>query len=166
MDKRHRYQFKFWLDASKDNELLLAEEVDGLKLRRQWQPTVRDALHLLLSLKKRKIDVLLELFPWIDDYFRAQYAVQDSPAVSEFARLVQEQTRILEHLVRQPQTYLPVPQAALSLTVSLDNKIGELETNSRSIFTDTVGADPTEVRAAFSAGMGRLFEEGDDDLWD
>lgn len=164
-DQRHRFQFRFWIDANKAEEQEIGHALEELKRHRQYAPTIRDALRLILSLRIHQVNVLLEFFPWIDDYFRAKYAVQDSPAVSEFARLVQEQTRILEQLARQPQTYLPAPQAVFALHTSLDDKIGELEATSSSIFTDTAVADPIQVRAAFSTGMGSLFEEDDADLW-
>lgn len=61
----YRVQFRFWLDVVKDPEASLAQEVQSLKTRRVFQPTVRDAMRLILDLRRGKTDVLQELFPWV-----------------------------------------------------------------------------------------------------
>lgn len=60
-----RYQFRFWLDCDKDDQLLLADAIDDLKHQRAWAGTIRDALRLVLDLRAGGLDVLFELFPWV-----------------------------------------------------------------------------------------------------
>lgn len=60
-----RYQFRFWLDCDKDDQLLLADAIDDLKHQRAWAGTIRDALRLVLDLRAGRLDVLFELFPWV-----------------------------------------------------------------------------------------------------
>lgn len=58
-----RYRFFFWLDAKKDIELLLCEAIDDLKKHRQFAATIRDSLHLLLTLRLGDTSVFESLFP-------------------------------------------------------------------------------------------------------
>jgi len=60
---RHRIMYKFWLDANKDDELLLMEDIDDLKYRRLFSKTIRDGIRLIIDLRKGNLDVFLELFP-------------------------------------------------------------------------------------------------------
>ena len=66
-----RFQFKFWLDCNKDDELLLAEEIDTLKQGRSFTATIRDGLRLILDLRAGRLDVLFELFPWVQERLNA-----------------------------------------------------------------------------------------------
>lgn len=66
-DTRVRAQFKFWLDVMKDDELELGMELVLLKSRRKFASTVRDAMRLIVDLRAGRVDVLLELFPWVKD---------------------------------------------------------------------------------------------------
>lgn len=63
VNARPRFQFRFCLDVSKDEELVLADEFELLKSKRQFKPTVCDAVRLLLDLRNGSTDVLFELFP-------------------------------------------------------------------------------------------------------
>jgi hypothetical protein len=153
--KRQRFMFKFWLDCAKPDERAIAEHSDMLKEKRQWQPSARDALKLLYSLRERRMDVLLMLFPWIDDYFRAKYERQESPANMEFARLLAQQTAILERLTVDSHRAQPI---------TISNNVS-LELSDKSAFVaDVPPADPTEARVNFASGLGDMF--GDDDTWD
>ena len=58
-----RFKFEFWLDANKDDELLLMEDIDGLKRNRLFSKTIRDGIRLIMDLRKGNLDVLVELFP-------------------------------------------------------------------------------------------------------
>jgi hypothetical protein len=58
-----RFKFEFWLDAKKDDELLLMEDIDGLKRNRLFSKTIRDGIRLIMDLRRGNLDVLLELFP-------------------------------------------------------------------------------------------------------
>jgi hypothetical protein len=66
-DERLRVQYRFWLDAMKDAELELGMEIATMKKRRKFQTTVKDALRLILDLRAGRVDVLLELFPFVRD---------------------------------------------------------------------------------------------------
>ncbi|MCI0712969.1 MAG: hypothetical protein L0154_22630 [Chloroflexi bacterium] len=55
--------FSFSLNLDDEEQFALAEEIDNLKVNRQFSPTIRDALRLILDLKAGKIDVLGEMFP-------------------------------------------------------------------------------------------------------
>lgn len=153
--KRQRFMFKFWLNVANPEERAIAEHSDMLKEKRQWQPSARDALKLLYSLRERKVDVLLMLFPWIDDYFRAKYERQESPANMEFARLMAQQTLILQRLA----------EGARGQPININNTLS-LGLPAPSAFVEDVPADPTEARVNFSKGMGDLFaDDSEEDLW-
>lgn len=62
-DTRNRYQYRFWLDANKDVELLMMENLDTMKRTRRFAKTLRDALRLFFSLLMGDLSVLEELFP-------------------------------------------------------------------------------------------------------
>jgi len=66
-----RFKFEFWLDADKDNELLLMEDIDGLKRNRLFSKTIRDGIRLIMDLRKGNLDVLVELFPQFKSRIRA-----------------------------------------------------------------------------------------------
>jgi hypothetical protein len=66
-DDRARAQFRFWLDVMKDPEFELAQEIMLLKKRKKFAATIRDGLRLIIDLRAGRIDVLLQLFPWVKD---------------------------------------------------------------------------------------------------
>lgn len=67
--KEHRLQFRFWLDVIRPEEDQLAEYVNDLKEKRSFAQTIREALHLIRDLRQGRVEVLLRLFPWIEDHF-------------------------------------------------------------------------------------------------
>ena len=67
-----RYRFAFWLDCNKDDELLLAEEIDTLKQGRAFTATIRDGIRLILDLRAGRLEVLFELFPWVQERLNAE----------------------------------------------------------------------------------------------
>ena len=89
-----RYQFKFWLDCERDDELMLAEAIDDLKRRRSFVATVRDGIRLILDLRAGRLELLLVLFPWVETELTAR------AAATEAARMGQQLTR-LERLLQQ-----------------------------------------------------------------
>ena len=48
-----RFRVSFWLNAAKDDELLLLEEIDQLKKGRAFTRTIRDGIRLVLGAKSR-----------------------------------------------------------------------------------------------------------------
>lgn len=59
-----RYKLEFWLDARKDDELVLLETIDQLKQQRSFTATLRDGIRLIVDLRAGRLDVLFELFPF------------------------------------------------------------------------------------------------------
>jgi hypothetical protein len=69
--ERYRVMHKFWLDLKKNDEDWLDERIHELKKKRTFVKVVRDALRLFLDLKQGKVEVLVELFPWVKAEFMA-----------------------------------------------------------------------------------------------
>ena len=63
MATRFRKMFKFWLDLDKDDEYELAEEIATLRKNRQFAPTLRNGLRLILELQRGETSLLFEMFP-------------------------------------------------------------------------------------------------------
>lgn len=96
-DGRRRFQFKFWLDVAKDELYTLALELEELKQKRQFAPTIRNALTLFFSLRRGEIDLLETLFPDVVERIRSD----ESEEVKQFKAIVREQRRqgqLLEQL--------------------------------------------------------------------
>src|SRR5688572_12433263 len=93
-DKRWRGQFRFWLDGYKANERELGEFLLKLKQQRNFAKFMRDAVRLLKDLREGKTDVLLEMFPHIQDALTAH--VQLAPTTTNAA--VKAQLDRLERL--------------------------------------------------------------------
>lgn len=66
-DNRRRVRLPVWLDLNKQDEAFIADEVADLKNNRRFASTVRDAMRLILDLRAGRLDVLLMLFPWIQE---------------------------------------------------------------------------------------------------
>ena len=103
---RFRLQYKFWLDLNKQDEHELAEVIEDLKQGRAFSQAVRHGIRLMVDLWGGNLDVLLELFPGVEEAFyqrfMEQHPVQDNN--------LQEQLARLENLLIQ-QGNAPVVQA-------------------------------------------------------
>lgn len=66
-DMRLRRKFEFWLNVLRDDHLELAQVMDSLKRQRKFARTIRDGVRLIVDLQEGRIDVLLELCPWVKD---------------------------------------------------------------------------------------------------
>jgi len=149
-DKRRRYQFRFWLDITKPDELAIGQELETLKKRRQFARTIRDALRLFVSLSRGDVSVLRELFPAVVAELETS---KTQPATGDLIQAITTQTLILERLAAGnsngdghtaerpalPAPELPSPFVAASV-------------------------DPDESRRNFAASLGNLFSEDNDDL--
>ena len=89
--ERFRLQFKFWLDVNKPNEYALAEIIADLKENKTFSKVIRDGIRLIWSLGQGNLDVLLALFPWIEDAFYERFKerepASDSALRQQLARL-------------------------------------------------------------------------------
>ena len=95
--------FKFWLDFDKDEELLIAEEIDHLKKNRTFTKTIRDGIRLIGDLRRGRVAVLFELFPWV----KAEFLAGVQPPVDD--RLLQQLKRIEHQLIEQGNTPIHLP---------------------------------------------------------
>ena len=69
---RYRVMHKFWLDITKPDEDWLDEQIHQLKTARQFTTLLRDALRLMLDLRAGRLEVLFELFPWVQERLNAE----------------------------------------------------------------------------------------------
>ena len=104
MNQRFRLRFTFWLDLHKADEAQLAKTIDGLKQERSFASTIRDGIRLVCDLRAGRLDVLCELFPWV------QEALQPVPAASVDARLHEQIARLETLLLAQGN--VPIQTAA------------------------------------------------------
>lgn len=158
-DSRYRVMHKFWLDVTRDDEDHLDEYIHSLKLKRRFTQTVRDGLRLIRSLRNGDVSVLLELFPWITDRLAVQQLAQES----EGERSIRLQLERIEQLIGQAGTVTAL--ATVSSGTGLD--LADLPSAFAARDEQPIEVTAAEARENFSAGMGDLFGDDDDDsLWD
>jgi hypothetical protein len=104
MAKRFRLRFTFWLDVQKPDEAELAETIDVLKQERTFASTIRDGIRLICDLRAGRVDMLLELFPWVRE------SLQSTPT-APVEKGLQEQIARLEALLIA-QGNVPIQSAA------------------------------------------------------
>lgn len=116
---RFRLQFKFWLDVNKPEEYALAEIIADLKENKTFSKVIRDGIRLIWSLGQGDLDVLLTLFPWVEDTFyerfKEQQPASDSVLQQQLARL---ERRLVEQgsvAVETSPKKLVIPEPALPL---------------------------------------------------
>lgn len=66
-DNRFRLRYTFWLDHNNRDALAVADTIEALKNERSFTSVVRDGIMLVSELRQGKTDLLLKLFPWIQD---------------------------------------------------------------------------------------------------
>lgn len=109
-----RYKREFWLNARKDDELVLLETIDQLKKQRSFTATLRDGIRLIVDLRSGKLDVLFELFPFVKE--RLSTLATPTPSgdlereIADLRRLIIEQGGI----VAPPQGYPTMKHATES----------------------------------------------------
>lgn len=89
-----RYKFNFWLDCDKDDELLVAEQVNELKRKRSFSSVLRDGIMIVSELRQGKVDLLLKLYPFVADMIR-QATPPPAPDNSDIERQIAELKRII-----------------------------------------------------------------------
>ena len=90
-DPRRRLQFKFWLATNVERDRAVGEYLHEMKKKRKMLPTIRDAIRLIRDLRAGRVDVLLELFPFVRDAI----APPQPSAGDEFAEIIADQQAIL-----------------------------------------------------------------------
>ena len=105
--ERFRLQFKFWLDVNKPDEYALAETIAELKENKIFSGVVRDGIRLAADLCRGNLDVLLSLFPWVEEAFYERFQEQHVAPDQQF----HEQLARLERLL--------VEQGNMSISESL-----------------------------------------------
>lgn len=119
-DRRHRWQYRFWLDAHNPTDYKVAEIIGHFKRQRSFQQALRDGLRLIFDLRAGRIDVLLELFPNI----RQQLAERES-ASDQFNALMHEITELRRQVTattpllaahtgeKSPRDVMEIPRAVV-----------------------------------------------------
>ena len=106
---RFRLQIKFWLDLHKTEERDLADLIAELKQARTFSRVVRDGIRLVTDLWRGNLDVLLMLFPWVEEAFYQRFAEQQP----ESDRAIQA------HLARLEQLFLEQGNRPVTVTGGL-----------------------------------------------
>lgn len=91
-DKRHRTQFRFWLDTNKADEREMGLKLDAMKddKSKSFAQFMRDAIRLMLALIAGDLSILAELFPSVVDNIRSQAIAdyQQQQASREFEIMI------------------------------------------------------------------------------
>ena len=108
-----REKFKFWLDTGKDDEFLIAKQIDELKRGRLFTSTIRDGIRLICDLKEGRLDVLFELFPWVSaEFLEYMQSLQPQKTAGEIE--LQKRIERMEHLLLE-QGNVPVASTTADL---------------------------------------------------
>lgn len=93
---RFRLRHVFWLDVNKPDEAELAETISYLKEQRSFAATIRDGIRLVCDLRAGRLDVLLELFPWMAKELAASH-----PSDSSTSKLERQLERLEQMMLYQ-----------------------------------------------------------------
>jgi hypothetical protein len=93
-NKSTRERFMFWLDLEHDIDFEVADMITQLKAKRRFTSTIRDGIRLICDLRAGRLDVLFELFPWVQVEFIAGIQPNLVP--------LEERIYQLEALVKEP----------------------------------------------------------------
>jgi hypothetical protein len=101
-----RLRFNFWLDIRRDDEFAVAEQIQLLKRQRAFAKTVRDGIRLICDLRAGNVDVLLELFPFV----QSKLTPQTPPPAdnSDLKREIQMLKDLMLHSATPPMVAAPV----------------------------------------------------------
>lgn len=94
-----RFKFNFWLNGSKDDELLVAETVDELKRNRSFSATVRDGIMIVNELRQGRVDLLLRLYPFVKDAILELFPPPQPPPTDDITDL----KRMIQQFMEQQQ---------------------------------------------------------------
>jgi hypothetical protein len=110
---RFRLQVKFWLDLHKAEENELADLIAELKQQRTFSGVVRDGIRLMVDLWRGNLDVLLALFPWVEDAFYERVAAQQP---SSDAAIQEQLTKLERLLIEQGNQPISASSSAVAAT--------------------------------------------------
>jgi hypothetical protein len=106
---RYREKFMFWLNLVDNQEFAIAEQISELKKQRLFASTIRDGIRLIYDLRRGKVDVLFELFPWV----KAEFLAGVQPQETAGERALREQlARIEQQLLQQGNVPLQLLSSA------------------------------------------------------
>lgn len=91
-----RKQYKFWLDERREEDWQINAAIEKLKAKRSFSSTIRDGIRLICDLRAGRLDVLFELFPWV----QGEFLKQQTPT-SDNSDLKAEVQRLQELILRQ-----------------------------------------------------------------
>ena len=134
--KRFRLRQTFWLNLLKPEEAELADTIEILKNERSFAKVIRDGIRLVNDLRKGKLDVLFELFPWVRaEFLEYMRALQPQPVADTHS--MSEQLARLEKLLLE-QGNVPVQSASEpgSITVTGGPKLLVVPSVAASVFDD------------------------------
>jgi len=100
--KGTRERFLFWLDIANDENFAIADMITQLKAERKFTRTIRDGIRLIVDLRRGRVEVLEELFPWVFDAVARQLEEERSTQTND----IQCQLERIEQLI-QTQTTSP-----------------------------------------------------------
>lgn len=110
-----RYKFNFWLDANKDDELIVAERIDELKRKRSFASVLRDGIMIVSELRDGKVDLLLKLYPWVADAARPLAAPPQTPSTGDLERQIAD---LKQMILQQQGSAIKAPPADYPLMKS------------------------------------------------
>jgi hypothetical protein len=124
--KSFRLRFTFWLDMCKTDEKEIAETIADLKDQRSFVSTVRDGIRLVTDLRAGRLDVLFELFPWIQSELETHNLGSDVATKERIAlleqMLLQQNTGLKMHPISGPKPLL-MPQTAAPILEDEDSHL-------------------------------------------
>lgn len=138
-----RLMVSFWLDMSKHGERELNEHIVMLKQKRLFSYSIRAGLVLLKSLHEKRLDVLFEMFPWIQERFQSQQ-------IATLAEQIQQLQKQLQHV-----QMTPLATASMDTFLLPEPAIMEAD-------TQTVSPIAGHAHEAFAASIAGMFDDDDD----
>lgn len=164
-----RLRFQFWLEVeTSEEQSQLAADIEELKEKRKFAPTIRNALRLFISLSKGHTDVLCELFPWIEEQLTDGKPSSDDDSSGDSIQA--QLDRIESHLDAQGGSSRPLPASSQH---QMTARIGAGNSPSLAAIGDDleiIKASKTDENASYNMalsayGIGSLkFSELSDDI--
>lgn len=137
--KRHRMQFRFWLDANKQSERQMIQDLEHFKSKRQFADTIRKALSLFFSLMLGDLSILRELFP----------ATVEALRVDACATLLAENAKLKQQIIGLQNTIAKLDAMPTSDDTAIQKQLARLE----QLLIDQ-GNVPVKSPIAPSGGVG------------